>query len=66
MFDRENFILDYLSIDWEIDWDNLIKSNNVNVGQSFVSFLTKCNSILDLYVLLNKISKQKFKFRNKP
>lgn len=30
-FDRENFILDYISVDWE----NLIESGNENVGQSF-------------------------------
>ena len=61
-FDQENFILDYLSVDWE----NLIKSNCGNVDQSFVSFLAKFNSILDLYAPLKKISKQKLKFRNKP
>ena len=47
-FDQENVILDYLSVDWE----NLIKSNNGNVDQSFASFLTKFNSILDLYAPL--------------
>ena len=36
------------------------------MDQSFVSFLTKFNSILDLYVPLKKISKQKLKFRYKP
>ena len=61
-FDQEKFILDYLSVDWE----NLIKSNCGNVDQSFVSFLTKFNSILDLCSLLEKISKQKLKFRDKP
>ena len=38
-FGLENFILDYLSVDWE----NLIKSVNRNVDQSFISFLTKFN-----------------------
>ena len=36
------------------------------VDQSFVSFLAKFNSILDLHAPLKKISKQKLKFRNKP
>ena len=53
-FDQENFILDYQSVDWKI----LSKSNNGNVDQSFVSFLAKFNSILDLYSPLKKISKQ--------
>ena len=61
-FDQENFILDYQSVDWKI----LSKSNNGNVDQSFVSFLAKFNSILDMYALLKKISKQNLKFRNKP
>ena len=61
-FDQENFILDYLSVDWE----NLTKSNCENVDQSFASFLAKFNSILDFYDPLKKISKQKLKFRNKP
>ena len=61
-FNQEDFILDYLSVDWE----NFIESNNRNVDQSSVSFLTKLNSILDLFVPLKKISKQKLQFRNKP
>ena len=40
-FDQEISILDYLSVDWEY----LIKSDNWNVGQSFVSFPPKFNSI---------------------
>ena len=60
-FDQENFVLDYLSVDWE----NLIKSNCGNVDQSFVSFLFKFNSILDMHAPLKKISKQKLKFINK-
>ena len=55
VFDQKNFILDDLSVDWEIG----------NVDQSFVSFLTKFNSILDWYVLLKKISERKLKFRNR-
>ena len=61
-FDQENFILDYLSVDWE----NLIKSNCGNVDQSFASFLTNLNSILDLHAPLKRVSKQKLNFRNKP
>ena len=49
-FEQENFLLDYLSLDWE----NLIKSNNGSVDQFFVSFLTRFNSILDLYASLKK------------
>ena len=45
-FDQENF--DYLSVVWE----NLTTSVNGNVDQSFISFLTKINSILDMYAPL--------------
>ena len=61
-FDQENFILDYLSVDWE----NLIKSNSRKVDQTFVCFLAKFIYVLDLYAPLKKIFKQKLKFRNKP
>ena len=60
-FDQKYFSPYYLSVDWE----NFIKLNRVTVDQSFVSFLAKFNSILDLYTLLKKISKQKIKFRKK-
>ena len=45
-FDQENF--DYLSVVWE----NLTTPVNGNVDQSFISFLTKINSILDMYAPL--------------
>ena len=45
-FDQENF--DYLSVVWE----NLTTSVNGNVDQSFISFLTKINSVLDMYAPL--------------
>ena len=61
-FGQKNLFLGYQFVDWE----NLFKSNNGNVDQSFVSFLTKFNSILDLYAPLKNISKQKLKFRDKP
>lgn len=40
-FNQENFIFDYLSLDWE----NLIKSDNGNVDQSFVNFFTNSDYI---------------------
>ena len=50
-----------------MDWENLIKSINGNMDQSFISFLTKFNSVSDMYEIkkFEKISKQKSKFRNK-
>ena len=60
-FDQENFILDYLFVDWE----DLIKSGNRHVDKSFVNFLTKFNSILDIHAPLKKLSRQKLKFKSK-
>ena len=61
-FDKENLIVDYLSVDLE----NLIKSNNGNVDQSFVSFLTKFSSILDLYAPLKIFPNKNEHLRDKP
>ena len=38
----------------------------MGMWKSFISFLPKFSSILDMYDLLKNISKQKFKFRNEP
>ena len=54
-FDQENVILDYLSVEQE----NLIKSDNENVNQSFVIFLTNFNPILDMYASLKKFPNKK-------
>lgn len=60
MFDQENFILKYLSV----DGGNLIESNSGNLDQSFVTFLTKVNSTFNLHVFYKNISKQKLKSRD--
>ena len=56
-FDQDS--LDNLSVDWE----NLIKSNNGNVYQSIVCFLTKFNSFLGLYAPLKKNFQTKIKIQ---
>ena len=56
-FDQENFILNYLLVDWE----NLIKSGNRHVDKSFMNFLTKFNSILDIHAPLKKAFQAKTK-----
>ena len=43
-FDQEKYILGYLSV----DLDNLNKTNNGNIDESFVIFLTKFSLILDI------------------
>ena len=46
--DRENFILDYLSVDWE----DLLKIHELNSDNSTKMCLDKINMLLDTYVPL--------------
>ena len=59
-FDRENFFLDLLSI----DWDDNIDENNVNT--SFENFHSEISKLLDKYMPLKKISNREFKRTYKP
>ena len=61
-FDRENFILDYFSADWE----DLLKIDECNADNSTKIYLDKINMLLDTYAPLKKINKYKLKFKSKP
>ena len=61
-FDQENFILDYFSVDWE----DLLKINELNADNSTKVYLDKINMLLDTYALLKKINKYNLKFKSKP
>ena len=61
-FDKTNFILDYL----EIDWDNILKLDNNDVNTSISIFLEKITELLDKYMPLRKITQSEFKRRFKP
>ena len=50
-FDRENFILDYFSADWE----DLLKIDELNAVNSTKIYLDKINMLLDTYALLKKL-----------
>ena len=56
-----NFILDYFSIDWE----DLLKIDELNVDNSTQKYLEKINILLDTYAPL-KIDKYKLRFKSKP
>ena len=60
-FDQENFILDYFSVDWEY----LLKIDELNADNSTKIYLDKINILLDTYALLKKINKYKLKFKSK-
>ena len=61
-FDRENFILDYFSVDWE----DLLKIDKLNADNSTKIYLDAINMLLDTYAPLKRINKYKLKFKSKP
>ena len=61
-FDRENFILDYFSVEWE----DLLKIDELNANKSTKKFLDKINMLLDTYAPLKRVKKYKLKFKSKP
>ena len=60
-FDQENFILDYFSVDWE----DLLKINELNADNSTKIYLDKINILLDTYAPLKEINKCKLNFMSK-
>ena len=61
-FDQENFILDYFSVDWE----DLLKIDELNADNSAKIYLDNINMLLDTYAPLKKINKYQLKFKSKP
>ena len=61
-FDQENFILHYFSVNWE----DLLKTDELNADNSTKTYLDKINILLDTYALLKKFNKYKLKFKSKP
>ena len=61
-FDQENFILDYFSIEWE----DLLKTDELNVDNSIQTYLEKINNLLDTYAPLKRIDKYKLRFNSNP
>ena len=61
-FDQENFILDQFSVYWE----DLSKTDGLNVENSTRMYLYKKNILLDTYALLKRIDKCNMKSKSKP
>ena len=61
-FDRENFILDYFSV----DWDDLLEIDELNANNSTRVYLDKINMLLDTYAPLKRTDKCKLRFKSKP
>ena len=60
--DRENFILDYFNVDWEVE----LKPEKKDTNYSTSKFMEKMNCLVDKYVPLEKITQKEFKRRYKP
>ena len=50
-FNRQNFILDYFSVEWE----DLLKIDELNADSSTKTFLDKINMLLDTYAPLKRV-----------
>ena len=61
-FDRENFFLDLLSL----DWDEILKLDNEDPNLSFREFYTTINRLIDTYMPLRKMTKKEVKLMLKP
>ena len=58
-FDNENFILDYLAIDWS-------QLDSKDTNEAFELFLSKIIVLLDQYAPLTKVTNKEYKLRAKP
>ena len=61
-FDRENFILDLL----DIDWITTISVDKNDTNHSFNSFETKINFLIDTYLPLKKLTNKERNLQIKP
>ena len=61
-FNKENFLLDFLSV----NWDKTIEINQNDVNNSFNKFIGKFNNILDRHMPYKKVSNKEFKKKYKP
>ena len=61
-FDQKSFILDYFSVDWE----DLLKPDELNVDNSTRMYLDKINMLLDTYAPLKITNEYMAKFKSKP
>ena len=62
MFDQENFIMDFLAI----NWDDILKTNEGNTDLSFDIFYSKISELLNKYLPVTKLNKKQIKNMSKP
>ena len=61
-YDRENFIRDFFSVDWE----DLLKTDELNADDSVRMYLDKINILLSTYAPLKRVNKYKVKLKSRP
>ena len=61
-FDKENFIADYVNIDWNKELKAEMKDTNYSTGR----FMDIMNTLIDKYIPLVKITQKEFKRRYTP
>ena len=61
-FDRENFFLDLLSIDWK----EVIEIDKRDPNYSFTQYFTTINRLIDKYMPLIKMTQKEIKLQSKP
>ena len=61
-FDREGFVLDYLSI----DWDQELKIINNDTDYSTSKFFSTMDTLMDRYIPVRKVTNREYKSKYKP
>ena len=58
-FDRENYL-------FSVEWEDLLKINELNANKSTKKVLDQINRLLYTYAPLKRVKKYKLKFKSKP
>ena len=61
-----NLIRKILFYTFSVDWEDLLKIDDLNADNSTKVYLDKINMLLDTYVPLKRSNKYKLKFKSKP
>ena len=51
---------------FSVDWEDLLKTDELNADNSTGMYLDKINMLLDTYAPLKRVNKYKMKFKSKP
>ena len=61
-FDKENFILDFL----DVDWNETLQLNKKDPNHSFTAFQERMNILMDKYIPLKRLTKKELQEKYKP